>query len=114
MVPWLIYQGWVVPQTMETDRRGAGVISLASASITVMVIGLYFVNYQTFKTAPAERYVEPGLLVYATTALKYLASGFGGGSHDSLVEVPWLPRLSDLVDDRILLDCGDCSLPVDR
>ena len=59
-------------------------ISLASASITVTVIALYFVNYQTFKTAPAERYVEPSVPVYALTAVKYLASGFGGGA-----TIPW-------------------------
>ena len=84
MVPWLIYQGWVIPRASVSDRGRAGMISLASASITVMVIALYFVNYQIFKTAPAEHYVEPGVLVYALTALKYLASGFGGAA-----TIPW-------------------------
>ena len=36
-------------------------ISLASASITVMVIGLYFISYQAFNDCTGEHYVEPGL-----------------------------------------------------
>jgi hypothetical protein len=83
MVPWLVYQGWVVTRT-EPARRHVGTIALASASITVVTIGLYFVGYQAFNAAPAERYVKPGLLAYAETALKYLASAFGGGAH-----LPW-------------------------
>jgi hypothetical protein len=104
MVPWLIYQGWIVPRTRELDLRGARMISLASASITVMVIGLYFTNYQTFKTAPTERYVEPGLFVYALTTLKYLASGFGGAA-----TLPWW-KFPCLLVSVILLTSAFCLI----
>lgn len=84
MVPWLLYQGWIVPRTRKLDRRHTGAISLISAIMTVIIIGLYFLNYQTLNTAPAERYIEPGFSVYALTALKYVASGFGAAA-----AVPW-------------------------
>jgi len=81
MVPWLVYQGWAVTQTMEPSRRHVNTMALASASVTVMIIGLYFVGYRAFNAAPGEGYVKPGLVAYTETALKYLASGFGGAAH---------------------------------
>jgi hypothetical protein len=84
MVPWLLYQGWLVTGTLDPSRRHIRAIALALASITVMIIGLYFVGYRAFNDAPADEYVKPGLVAYALTALKYLASGFGGGAH-----LPW-------------------------
>ena len=84
MVPWLLYQGWVVTRTMDPSRRHAGAIALVLASLTVTIIGLYFIGYRPFNNAPAEHYVKPGLVAYAETALMYLAAGFGAGAH-----VPW-------------------------
>ena len=84
MVPWLLYQGWIIPRMEETGRRHARMITLALATSTVIVIGLYFINYRPYTVTAGERYVEPGLVVYAVTALKYLASGFGGAA-----PIPW-------------------------
>jgi hypothetical protein len=84
MVPWLLYQGWVVPRTGEPSRRHVSAITAASASISVMIIGLYFTGYRAFNDAPADHYVKPGLLAYAKTALEYMAAGFGDGAH-----LPW-------------------------
>ena len=84
MVPWLLYQGWVVTRTTDPHRNQVSAIALAAASLTVMIIGLYFVGYRSFNDAPADDYVKPGLVAYAWTALKYLAAGFGGGAH-----IPW-------------------------
>jgi len=84
MVPWLLYQGWMATRTMDQSRRHVSAIALASASTTVMIIGVYFIGYRAFNDAPADHYVKPGLVAYAITALKYLAAGFGGGAH-----LPW-------------------------
>ncbi len=84
MVPWFIYQGWVVPRTTRPSWSYARTITLASASIIVIITGLYFIRYQAYNSAPEVRYIKPGLLAYARTALKYLASSFGGGAH-----LPW-------------------------
>jgi hypothetical protein len=80
MVPWLVYQGWAVTRTMEPFRRHVATMALALASVTVMTIGLYFIGYRAFNVASGERYVEPGLRAYTETALKYLATGFGGAA----------------------------------
>jgi hypothetical protein len=90
MVPWLLYQGWCTLRMKELERRHVRMITLALAGITVIVVGLYFTNYRTYTVTATERYVKPGLLVYALTALKYLASGFGGAA-----PAPWwkLPAL---------------------
>ena len=84
MLPWLIYQGSVVTRPMDPSRHLYRGLTLISASVTVTIIGLYFVGYRAFNDAPEDQYVEPGLLAYAPTALKYLAAGFGGGAH-----LPW-------------------------
>jgi len=81
MVPWMIYQGRVVKGSIEPSRRHVRPIALASTLITVMIIGLYLVGYRPLSDAPGEQFVKPGLVVYAQTALKYLASGFGGAAH---------------------------------
>ncbi len=77
MVPWMLYQGWVVRTTTEPSRRGVHPVALAAATLTVMIIGLYFIGYRAFNYY-APLYAKPGLLAYAKTALKYLASVFGG------------------------------------
>ena len=82
MVPWMVYQGWAVKATTEPSRRDIHPVALAAATVTVIIIGLYFVGYRAFNNAPF--YVEPGLFAYAKTALKYLASGFGRGA-----SLPW-------------------------
>ena len=81
MVPWMLYQGWVVKGSIEPSSRHVRPIALGSAFVTVMIIGLYFVGYRPLNDAPGEQYVKPGLIVYAQTALKYLASGFGGAAY---------------------------------
>ena len=81
MVPWMIYQGWVVQGCIEPSSRHVRPIALASTLVTVTIIGLYFVGYRPLNDAPGEQYVQPGLVVYAQTALKYLASGFGGAAY---------------------------------
>jgi hypothetical protein len=91
MVPWLLYQGWVVSRTGEPSRRQVSAITAASASIFVMIIGLYFTGYRAFNDAPADHYVRPGLLAYAKTALEYMAAGFGGGAHLPRWQVPAFP-----------------------
>lgn len=83
MAPWLLYQGWVRSRTNGIDHH-ARTIALAFGSITVCIVGLYFVNYHPYKATPIEWYVEPGLAVYAVTALKYLASALGGAA-----PIPW-------------------------
>ncbi len=82
MVPWMVYQGWAVKATTEPSRRDVHPVALASATVTVIIIGLYFVGYRAFDAAPFP--VKPGLFAYAKTALKYLASGFGQGA-----SLPW-------------------------
>ena len=77
MVPWMVYQGWAVKKNIEPSSRHVHPVALAAASVTVMIIGLYFVGYRALNAAPDEQYVKPGLFAYAKTALKYLASGFG-------------------------------------
>jgi hypothetical protein len=84
MIPWLVYQGWIVPRTMEPSHFLARTVTLASAGIIVIITGLYFVRYQAYNSAPETLYVKPGLVAYAKTALKYLTSAFGGGAH-----LPW-------------------------
>ena len=81
MVLWMLYQGWVVKGSIEPSSRHVRPISLGSAFVTVMIIGLYFVGYRPLNDAPGEQYVKPGLVVYVQTALKYLASGFGGAAY---------------------------------
>ena len=49
-----------------------------------LIIGFYFIGYRPLNAAPGEQYVKPGLVVYALTALKYLASGFGGAAYRPL------------------------------
>ncbi len=82
MVPWMVYQGWAVKATTEPSCRDVHPVALASAAVTVIIIGLYFVGYRAFDAAPFP--VKPGLFAYAKTALKYLASGFGQGA-----SLPW-------------------------
>jgi hypothetical protein len=84
MIPWFVYQGWVVPRTMEPSQSFARTVTLASAGIIVIITGLYFIRYQAYNSAPEQLYVKPGLVVYARTALKYLTSAFGAGAH-----LPW-------------------------
>jgi len=86
MVPWMVYQGWAVQGTTEPSRRHVHPVALAAATVTVLIIGLYFVGYRAFNAAP--EYVKPGLFAYAKTALKYLASGFGGAAHSPWKHVP--------------------------
>ena len=81
MVPWMLYHGWVVKGSIEPSSRHVRPIALGSAFVTVMIVGLYFVGYRPLNDAPGEQYVKPGLIVYAQTALKYLASGFGGAAY---------------------------------
>ena len=102
MIPWLLYQGWIIPRMEEAGRRHARMITLALAASTVIVAGLYVINYRPYTVAAAEYYIEPGLLVYAMTALKYLASGFGGAA-----SVPWwkFPALLVAVIDLTALLC---------
>ena len=88
MVPWMVYQGWAVKETIEPSSRRLQPVALAAASTTVMIIGLYFVGYRAFNAARDERYVQPGLFAYAKTALKYLASGFGGAAHSPWWQIP--------------------------
>ncbi len=59
-----------------------------SASVAALVIGLYFVGYRSFNAAPGDRYVKPGLFAYTETALKYLASGFGGAANRPWWQLP--------------------------
>jgi hypothetical protein len=84
MVPWLIYQGYRAQRMGEPSSYRIHTIALASASIILVTTGFYFVGYREFNAAPAQYYVKPGLSVYALTALKYLASAFGGGA-----QLPW-------------------------
>ena len=88
MVPWMVYQGWVVKGSFEPSRRHVHPMALAAATVTVLIIGLYFIGYRALKAAPGEQYVKPGLLVYSKTALKYLASGFGEGARTPWWQVP--------------------------
>ena len=88
MVPWMTYQGTAVGKYRKLSGRHVEPIALAAVTITVMIIGLYFVGYRAFKPVVVGRYVEPGLLAYATTALKYLASGFGGAARTPWWQVP--------------------------
>jgi len=81
MVPWMLYQGRQVKGIIEPSRRHVRPIAPASALVTITIIGLYFVGYRPLNDAPGEQYVQPGLVVYAQTALKYLASGFGGAAY---------------------------------
>ena len=83
MVPWMVYQGWAVKATTEPSCRDVHPVAFAAASVTVIIIGLYFVGYRAFNNPPF--YVKPGLFPYAGTALKYLASGFGRGA-----SLPWI------------------------
>ena len=84
MVPWMLYQGWVVKGSIEPSSRHVSADALGSAFVTVMIIGLYFVGYRPLNDAPGEQYVKPGLAVYVQTALKYLGSGFGGAAYRPL------------------------------
>ena len=88
MVPWMVYQGWAVKKTAEPSSRHVRPVAIAAASVTVLIIGFYFVGYRTLKAAPGEQYVKPGLFVYAKTALKYLASGFGEGARTPWWQIP--------------------------
>jgi hypothetical protein len=88
MVPWLVYQGWAAARSDDPARRGVTAIAVAAASVTVMIVAFYFVGYRAFNAAPGERYVKPGLVAYAQTAFKYLASGFGGGSTQPWWQLP--------------------------
>ncbi len=88
MVPWLVYQGWVGTGTIGPSRRQVATIALIAASVTVMTIGLYFVGYRPLNAAPGEQYVQPGFRAYAETALKYLATGFGGAARHPWWQLP--------------------------
>ncbi len=88
MVPWMVYQGWAVKGSIESSSRHVRSIALASAFVTIMIIGLYFVGYRAFNFAPGEQYVKPGLVAYTKTALKYLVSGFGGAASSPWWQVP--------------------------
>ena len=66
MVPWMVYQGWAVKATTEPSCRDVHPVALASATVTVIIIGLYFVGYRAFNAAPFS--VKPGLFAYAKTA----------------------------------------------
>jgi len=88
MVPWMVYQGWVVRGSSEPSRRHVQPIALAAATVTVIIVGLYFVDYRPNNAAPDEQYVKPGLPAYAKTALKYLASAFGEGAHTPRWQIP--------------------------
>ncbi|HMF37542.1 MAG TPA: hypothetical protein VKF17_12925 [Isosphaeraceae bacterium] len=90
MVPWMIYQGWVVQGSIGPSSRHVRPIALASALVTVTIIGLYFVGYRPLNDAPGEQYVQAGLVVYAQTALKYLALGFGGAAYRPFWQFPSL------------------------
>ena len=104
MVPWMVYQGWVAKRAIEPSRRHIQPVALASAAVTVMIVGLYFVDYRGFKAAPDEHYVKPGLFAYAKTALKYLVTGFGGAAHS-----PWWQFPSFLIA-MILLTTALCLI----
>jgi hypothetical protein len=88
MVPWLVYQGWALAPTQEPSRRHVRLIALVSASLTVLIVAGYFVGYHAFNAAPGEHYVKPGLRAYTQTALKYLASGFGGAATQPWWQLP--------------------------
>ena len=81
MVPWMIYQGWIARRTAQPSRRGVHPVALVSAAATVVIVVLYFVGYRAANAGfYTETPIKPGLRVYGETALKYLASGFGGGA----------------------------------
>jgi hypothetical protein len=106
MLPWLVYQGWIVTRTRDPSRRHDRVITLASASITATTIGLYFIGYRAYNDAPLEHFVQPGLRAYAQTTLMYLAAGFGGGAH-----LPWWQVPGFLIA-VIVLTTSLCLIPV--
>ncbi len=88
MVPWMTYQGMAVGKYKRPEGRHVEPVALAAAMITVMISALYFVGYRAYKPVAVGHYVEPGLLAYATTALKYLASGFGGAARTPWWQLP--------------------------
>ena len=90
MVPWMIYEGCVLKGSLEPFGRHVWPIALASALVTVLIIGLYFVGYRPLNDAPGEQYVQPGFAVYAQTALKYMVSGFGGAAYRPLWQISGL------------------------
>ena len=106
MLPWLVYQGWVVTRTMDPSRRHDTGITLVSASITVITIGFYFIGYRAYRDCALGTVCEPGLVAYAETTLKYLAAGFGGGAH-----LPWWQVPGFLIA-AILLTTSVCLIPV--
>jgi hypothetical protein len=106
MLPWFIYQGWVVPRVMESNRSHSRAITLTTAGITILIAGLYFIRYQAYKSAPEAYYVKPGLMAYAKTALKYLASAFGGGAH-----LPWW-QLPGVLITVILITTSLCLIAI--
>jgi hypothetical protein len=81
MVPWMVYEGWLAKRSIGPSSRQVPLIALASALVTVMILGFYAVGYRPSNHGSGEQYVQPGLVVYAQTALKYLASGFGGAAY---------------------------------
>jgi hypothetical protein len=79
MVPWLIYQGWLMGRA-GTSRFRIHPLALGAASLTVLIIGLYFVGYRPLRFSLYGEPVRPGLFAYAKTSVKYLSTAFGGGS----------------------------------
>ena len=90
MLPWLVYQGWLATRAVNPSRRKDSGIAFALAGIAVTIIGFYFIGYRPYRDAPLEQFVQPGLVVYAVTTLKYLAAAFGGGAHQPWWQVPAL------------------------
>jgi hypothetical protein len=81
MVLWLMFEGFLANGRTAVSRRHVRPVALATALVMVMIVGFYFVGYRPLNDAPGDLYVQPGLVVYAKTALKYLSSGFGGAAY---------------------------------
>ncbi len=88
MVPWLIYEGWRAKRSTAPSRRQVAPIALSAALVTVLIVGSYFAGYRPLRDAPGEEYVQPGFVVYLLTAVKYLASGFGGAAYRPFWQLP--------------------------
>ena len=53
IVPWMIYEGWVVKGSIEPSSRHVRPIAPASALITLMIIGLFLSVTDRAATLPA-------------------------------------------------------------
>jgi hypothetical protein len=80
MVPWLIYQGWLMKRAPEAPGLRVHRVALAAAALTALIIGLYFVGYRPLRFQLSGDHVKAGLYAYAKTSVKYLSTAFGGGA----------------------------------